>query len=191
MVTGITNLASDLSEKLIELLVEVVPKLKRVGVLIYGNVPDRSLWLDPARRSAARYGVEVHVAYPTKADEIDTAISDLAKRKVEALVVFPHPFLAAQRTRIMALGQGQRWPLVGLSRTWVEHGALLSYGVDSVQNYRRAAYFVDRILKGAKPGDLPIEQPMTFEMAVNMKTAKALGLTIPPTIAVRATHVVQ
>ena len=191
MVTGITQIPVELSEKLIELLVEVAPKAKRVGVLLYGGVKDRSLWLDPTRRSAARYGVEVRFAYPAKVEEIEPAIADLAKQGAQALVVIAHPFLNSQRTRIIAAAQAQRWPLVSWTRVWVEQGALMSYGVDNAQHYRRAAYYVDRILKGAKPGDLPIEQPMNFELAVNMKSAKALGLTIPPTIAVRATHVIE
>ena len=191
MVTGITQLPRELSEKMIELLVEVAPKVRRVGVLIGGNVKDRSVWLDPIRRSAAHYGVEVYFAYPIKIDEIEMAIADLAKQGAQALVANPSPFLQTQRDRIIALAQAHRWPLVSWARNWVEQGALLSYGVDFEQNYRRAAYFVDRILKGTKPGDLPIEQPMNFELAVNMKSAKALGLTIPPTIAVRATHVIQ
>ena len=180
MVTGITQLPRELSEKMIELLVEVAPKVKRVGVLIGGNVKDRSVWLDPIRRSAAHYGVEVYFAYPIKADEIEMAIADLAKQGAQALVANPSPFLQIQRGRIIALARG-----------WVKQGALLGYGVDIEQIYRRAAYFVDRILKGTKPGDLPIEQPMNSELALNMKTAKALGLTIPPPIAVRATHAIQ
>ena len=191
MVTGITQLPVELSEKLIELLVETAPRVKRVGVLIDGNFRDRSLWLDPSRRAAARYGVAVHFAYPAKAEEIETAIADLAKQGAQALIAIASPFLNSQRARVIAAAQAQRWPIVSWTRLWVEQGALLSYGVDTLQNYRRAAYFVDRILKGAKPGDLPIEQPMHFELAVNMKSAKALGLAIPPTIAVRATHVIE
>ena len=133
------------------------------------------------RRSSAQYGVELYFAHPAKADEIETAISDLAKQGAQALVVIANPLLNAQRDRVIAAAQKQRWPIVSWSRLWVEQGALLSYGVDSLQLYHRAAYFVDRILKGAKPGDLPIEQPMTFELAVNLKAAKALGITIPHT----------
>lgn len=191
MVTGITQIPMELSEKLIELLVEVAPKVKRVGVLLYGGVKNRSPWLDPIGRSAARYGVEVSVAYPAKAEEIEPAIADLAAQGARALVVIAHPFLNSQRTRVIAAAQAQRWPIVSWARVWVEEGALMSYGVDGAQHYRRAAYFVDRILKGARPGDLPIEQPMNFELAVNMKAAKALGLTLPPTILVRATHVIE
>jgi putative ABC transport system substrate-binding protein len=191
MVTGMTNLATDLSEKLIELLVEVAPKARRVGVLIDGNTLNRTEWLDAVPRSAARYSVEVSFAYPAKAEEIESAMTSLAKQGAQALVAIASPLVNNQRLRIITLAQAQRWPIVSWTRTWVEQGALISYGVDSVQSFRRAAYFVDRILKGAKPGDLPIEQPMTFELAVNMKTAKSLGLTIPPTILVRATDVIE
>ena len=193
MVTGLTNIAADLSEKLIELLVDAAPKVKRVGALFYSGLKGntQSRWLDPTRRSAARYAVDVHLASAAKVEEIEPAIADLAKQGAQALVVIGHPFLHSQRTRIIAAAQARRWPIISWTRVWVEEGALMSYGTDNVQPFRRAAYFVDRILKGAKPGDLPIELPMHFELAVNMKSAKALGLTIPPTILVRATHVIE
>jgi putative tryptophan/tyrosine transport system substrate-binding protein len=135
--------------------------------------------------------VELHFAYPAKTEQFERAIADLARQGAQALVALPSPILSSNRSRIIPLAQAQRWPIVAWTRTWVEAGALLSYGVDTPQLYRRAAYFADRILKGAKPGDLPIEQPMTFELAVNLNSAKALGLTIPPTILVRATHVIE
>jgi putative ABC transport system substrate-binding protein len=186
MVTGIANLAVELSEKLIELLVEVAPKIKRVGVMMYYG--QTAQWRDATRRSAARYSVEAYFAYASKAEEIEPAIADLVKQKAAALIAIQHPFLNAHRTRII---QAHRWPVVAGQRQWVERGALLSYGIDPIFGYRRAAYYVDRILKGAKPGDLPIEQPIAFELAINMKTAKAFELTIPPTIRVRATHVIE
>jgi putative ABC transport system substrate-binding protein len=188
-VTGISNLANELNHKLIELLVDVAPTVKRVGILT--DAKPQGATVEAIRQSAARYAVEVHFAFPAKPEEIESAIFDLAKNKVAGLIALASPFLNSERARIIAAAQAQRWPIVSWTRLWVEQGALLSYGVDSTQNFRRAAYFVDRILKGAKPGDLPIEQPMHFELAVNMKAARALGVTIPPTVAVRATHVIQ
>lgn len=163
--------------------------MKRVGILTSSKPQGRAV--EAIRQSAARYAIEVHFAFPAKPEEIEPAIFDLAKNKIDALIALASPFLNSQRARVIRAAQLQRWPILSWTRLWVEQGALISYGVDSAQNFRRAAYFVDRILKGAKPGDLPIEQPMHFELALNMKSAKALGLAIPPTILVRATHVIQ
>jgi putative tryptophan/tyrosine transport system substrate-binding protein len=192
MLTGLTNLASELSEKLVELLIAIAPKVKRVGFLIHfgtrGIMPGQ---LDAARRSASRYAVEAHFAHPTKPEEVEPAFEALAKQRVQALIVMPTPFFVAERPRIISLAQAQRWPLVATSRTWAEQGALLSYGIDNLANFRRAAWYVDRILKGTKPGDLPIEQPTTFELLVNLKTAKALGITIPQSVLLQASRVIE
>ncbi|MBI4205382.1 MAG: ABC transporter substrate-binding protein [Betaproteobacteria bacterium] len=191
MVTGITNLSTELSEKLVEMLVAVAPKVRRVGFLLDGNSRNPSVWLEPARRSAAQYAVEAHFAQPATAEDIEPAVSALAKQGVQALISIPSPFLGSQRTLIIKYAQAQQLPVVGSARVWAEHGALLSYGADTSANFRRAAYYVDRILKGTKPGDLPIEQPTKFELVINMKTAKALGIAIPQAMILRATAVIE
>ena len=193
MVTGLTNLATELSEKLVELLVAVAPKVKRIGFLVHANTDGRTHpgQLDAARRSAAAHAVDAHFAQPTKAEDIEPAIAALTKQNVQALIVMPTPFLVGERARIVTLAQAQRWPVVSTSRAWAEQGALLAYGVDNLANFRRAAWYVDRSLKGTKPGDLPIEQPTTFELVINMKTAKALGIAIPQSILLRADRVIE
>jgi len=191
MVTGITNLSRELSEKLVEMLVAVAPKVKRVGFLLDGNLRNPDTGIEPARRSAAQYAVEAHFAQPATAEAIEPAISALAKQGVQALIPIPSSFLASQRPLIIKYAQAQQLPVVGSLRQWAEQGALLSYGTDTSANFRRAAWYVDRILKGTKPGDLPIEQPTRFELVVNMKTAKALGITIPQAMILRADTVIE
>jgi putative ABC transport system substrate-binding protein len=193
MVTGITTLPTELAEKLLELLVAVESEVKRVGFLIPFNTRKESSKgaLDAARRSAARYKVEAHIASPTTWEEIERDVRVFAARRVRALIVMASPLLSAERTRILRLAQAQRWPVVAQSASWAEDGALLSYGAKTAVHYRRAAWYADRILKGAKPGDLPIEQPREFELAVNLRAAKALGITVPQSILLQATRVIE
>ena len=192
MVTGITNIPTELSEKYLELLLAAVPKLKRVGFLVDLKSPRRADLMVTARRSIERHRVEARIAEAGDAEELDRALTLLKKGDIEGLVLLPSPGLfGAEGQRIVRFALAQRWPLVAGPTVFAEEGALLSYSADNAARYRRAAYYVDRILKGAKPGDLPIEQPMTFELAVNLKTAKALGLTMPLEIMVRATRVIE
>jgi putative ABC transport system substrate-binding protein len=190
-VTGLTNFVTDVSEKYLELLLAAAPKLRRVGFLADPNNPNRTTLMEAARRSAARYSVEARFAEAVNADDIEPAISRLAKEGAQALVVMSSPVFSTERQRIVKLALARRWPFIAGPREFAEEGALLSYGPDLSANYRRAAYYVDRILKGAKPGDLPIEQPTRFELVINMKTAKALKLEIPRDLAVRADRVIE
>jgi putative ABC transport system substrate-binding protein len=130
-------------------------------------------------------------AWADKAEDIELAVTGLAKEGAQALIAGPSPFFTSERERIVRLALTHGLPVAGGASDWAEAGALFAYAADGEALWRRAAYYVDRILKGAKPGDLPIEQPMTFELVVNLKTAKALGLTMPPEILVRATRVIQ
>ena len=191
MVTGLAGFGVELSGKHLELLLAAAPKLKRVGFLAYSGHPARAKSLDTVRRAALQLSVDARVAEVGSPNEIESAITQLAIDRVQGLVVLPGAIFVAERRRILKLALAQRWPLVvGGSETAAE-GALLSYGADQAAYHRRAAYYVDRILKGARPGDIPIEQPTTFELVVNLKTAKALGLTMPPEIMVQATRVIQ
>jgi putative ABC transport system substrate-binding protein len=191
MVTGVTNLVATLAEKYLELLLAAAPKLRRIGFLRdLGNV-DPGLTKEAALRSVARYSVEARFAEVTSPEEIEPAISRLAKEGVQALVVFASQTFYVERRRIIERALAHRWPVVSGQFGWAEAGALLSYSADTLANYRSAAYYVDRILKGAKPGDLPIEQTTRFELALNMKTAKALGLEISRELAVRADRVIE
>jgi len=191
MVTGVSNVATAISEKFLELLLAAAPKLRRIGFLLDTTSPNLALHTANARRSVAQHSVEARYAEVARPEEIEPALSRLAKEGVKALVVMPGPTLNGQPRRIVKFAQVQRWPMIGGRREFAEEGALLSYGDDPSANYRRAAYYVDRILKGAKPGDLPIEQPTKFELVINLKTAKALKLEIPRDLAVRADRVIE
>ena len=191
MITGLSNISTELTEKLVEFLLDATGDLRRVGFLVDSTGAARGAALDAAKRAAARYGFEARIAEAARMEEIEPGVAQLAKEKVQGLVVPASPLFSFERRRILKLVQPHRWPVIGPGREWPEDGALLSYFVDAAENYRRAAYYVDRILKGAKPGDLPIEQPTKFELIVNLKTAKALGLTIPQPFLMRADRVIE
>jgi putative ABC transport system substrate-binding protein len=178
MITGLTNFNQTITEKFLELLLAAAPKVKRIGFLIDSTSLGRTYYKEAVRRSVAQYPVETRIAEVASPEEIEPAISRLAKAGAQALVVTQSPMLRVERQRIVKLALAQRWPVVAGAREFAEAGALLSYSADALANFRRAADYVDRILKGAKPGELPIEQPTKFELVINMKTAKALGLTM-------------
>ena len=191
MVTGLTSLSGVLSAKYLELLLAAAPKVQRVGFLGDVKVPGYPTHMKNARAAIERFRIESRFAELISAEDLDRALLQLAKEGVQALVVLPSGTLFnPERQRILQFASAQRWPVIG-SSGWGAAGALLSYSADASALFRRAAHYVDRILKGAKPADLPIEQPTTFELVVNLKTAKALGLTMPPEIMVQATQVIQ
>jgi putative ABC transport system substrate-binding protein len=190
MVTGVTNIVTDITEKYVELRLAAAPKSRRVGVLVDTTAVNHALMLEAARRAVARYAVELRNAEVARQEEIGPALSRLAKDRVQALVAMPGQAVTVGRRRIVKFAHDQRWPVIAGSE-FAESGALLSYGADILANYRRAAYYVDRLVKGAKPGDLPIEQPTKFELSVNLRTAKALGLAIPQTLLLQATQVIE
>lgn len=190
MVTGVVSIAVDVSEKYLELLLAAAPKLQRVGFLADPNNPNRAKVMEAARRSAARHSVEARFAEVTRPEEIEPAFLRLVKEGVQGLVLLPGWFLP-ERRRIVKLALAQRWPVIAGPQDYAEEGALLTYSVDRVALFRRTAYFVDKILKGAKPGDLPIEQPMKVELVINLRTAKVLKLEIPRELALRADRVIE
>jgi putative ABC transport system substrate-binding protein len=191
MITGVTNIVTQVNQKHLELLLDAVPKLRRIGFLVDSNSPTYALMMEARRRSVVQFSVEGVFAEVARAEEIDAAISRLAKEGVHALVVTASPIFLSERKRIAKLAAVHRWPFVVGQSEFAEDGALLTYGADRSALFRRAAYYVDKILKGARPGDLPIEQPTKFELVVNLKTAKALGITIPQSILVRADRVIE
>jgi len=191
MITGMTNAMIDNSGKQLELLMDAAPSLRHIGFLADGTNLARSALMDSARRSVAKYKIRADFEEVTTPDQIEPALARMAKSGAKALVVMASPLFAVERRRILKLSQAQRWPVVALQREFVEDGALLSYGADTSALFRRSAYYVDRILKGAKPGELPFEQPSKFDLAVNLRTAKALGLNIPKTILFRADRVIE
>ena len=192
MVTGLTNINTELSDKAVELLLAAAPKLKRIGFLLDRNSPGFATFLKQSRTASERFRIEARVAEVVKPEEVEPALLRLAKEGVEGLVMLPGTgVFSPVQDRVAAIALAHRWPLISGSRLFVERGALMSYGSDGSFHFRRAAYYVDRILKGAKPGDLPIEQPMTFDLTVNLKTAKALGLALPPELMVRVTSLIE
>ena len=191
MITGIAGFNVDLAGKFLELLLAAAPKTRRVGFLAYSRNPNHVRIMEAARRSVTQHSVEAHFAEVALREEIEPAILRLAKDGAQALVVLPGVLHGAERQRIMKLALAQRWPVVAALSSFAASGALLSYGTDFVASTRRAAHYVDRILKGTKPGDLPVEQPTKFELVINLKTAKALGLTIPPSLLMRADQVIE
>ena len=191
-VTGVTNLSSELGGKRLELLKEAVPKVARVAVLY-----------DPANSPSVRDVKEVFPAVARAlrltiqswevraADDFEKVFAALSKQRPDGLYVGGGPLMLANRKRIAALALKSRLPSMYGRREFVDAGGLMFYGADLVDSYRRVAYFVDRILKGAKPADLPVEQPTKFEFVINLKTAKQIGLTIPPEVLARATKLIK
>jgi putative ABC transport system substrate-binding protein len=191
MVTGSSNVNSEISDKVVELLMQSLPKLRRVGFLVDASLTSYADNVRISRRVAAHYRLEPVFGDMATPEDIKPVMARLAKEKVQAVVILASAWFPAYHQEIINVALAQRWPVVSGLHIFAEAGALFSYGADRVALYRRAAYFVDRILKGAKPGDLPIEQPTKFELVINMKTAKALRITIPSSILVRADRVIE
>jgi len=190
-VTGLSTLSSELSGKRLELLKDIVPKLARVTVLGNSTVPGNPQSLKEMELAAGAFGLELQYEDILGPKGIDTAFEDAGKRHADALIALNNPILSAYRKRVADLATKGRLPAMYERLEYVESGGLMSYGVSSPDLYRRAAIYVDKILKGRTPADLPVEQPMKFEFIVNLKTAKQIGLTIPPNVLVRADRVIR
>jgi putative ABC transport system substrate-binding protein len=193
-VTGLSNLTNDLIGKCMQLLKEVVPGATRVAVLTHPGSATAKTDKDFATRAQAAgrsLGFVVQLIDAGRPVDLDRAFAEMTRWRANALVVMPYATLLQERTRIVALAAKQRLPAVYAYRENVVAGGLMSYGADLADQFRRSAAYVDRILKGAKPGDLPVEQPTKFELVINLKTAKALGLTIPPSVLLRADQVIE
>ena len=191
-VTGITNLARELGGKRLELLKEVVPKLARVAVLYDPAIPDSVLDVKENLPVAARaLGLAIQPWEVRDTDDFDRAFAAISKWRPDGLyVAVSGPIMRPEGKRIVAFALKNRLPSVG-TREFVDAGGLISYASGLAENYRRVAYYVDRILKGAKPADLPVEQPTKFELVINLKAAKALGLTIPADVLRWADEVIK
>jgi putative ABC transport system substrate-binding protein len=187
-VTGLSLLASDLAGKRLEVLREVLPGLHRLGVL--AQVGTNVVELSEVRTSAKVLGLDVVQLDIRRADDIPSAF-DALKGRVEALYVPANPLANTNRVRINNLALDARMPTVHGFRQYVETGGLISYGPSTTDLFRRSGDFVDKVLRGAKPADLPVEQPAKFELIINLKTAKALGLTMPPALLGRADEVIE
>jgi putative ABC transport system substrate-binding protein len=168
-----------------------VPRVSRVAVLSNPKSPIHALSLNEAEVAARSLHLQLQLLEASAPGELARAFAAAAKGAAGALLVLGHPMFAAQRTRIAELAARARLPAMAAQREYVEAGSLLSYGASLRESYRRAAIFVDKVLKGAKPADLPVEQPTKFELVINLKTAKALGLTIPQSVLLRADEVIE
>ena len=192
-VTGITNLTVDLGGKRLELLKEAVPKVARIAVLYDPAVPGNVVEVKEVLPLAARaLGLTLQPWEIRTADDFDRVFAALNKQRPDGLYVTPAGSLMRTNVkRIADFASKSRLPSMYGNRVFVEAGGLMSYGADQTDSYRRVAYFVDRILKGAKPADLPVEQPTKFELVINLKTAKQIGLTIPPEVLARANRLIK
>src|SRR5438552_495665 len=193
-VTGLSSLASELVGKRLELLTQAVPGVSRVAVLWFpGALGERTdkVMLREAEAAARGLGVRLQFVEARDPADFDRAFSDMTSARAGALTLLPsNPFLREHR-RLVDLAAKNRLPAVYTSREFVDAGGLMSYGANEPDLFRRAATYVDKILKGAKPGDLPVEQPTKFELVINLKTAKDLGLSIPPSVLARADDLIQ
>ena len=191
-VTGITNLTGELGGKRLELLKEAVPKLARVAVLYDPATPVNVHEVKEVLPVAARaLGLTLRSWEVRAADGFERVFAALSKERPDGLYVTGSPLMGANRKRIAGLASKSRLPSMYNNREAVDAGGLMSYGADQADSYRRVAYYVDRILKGAKPADLPVEQPTKFELVINLKTAKQIGLTIPAEVLARANRLVK
>ena len=189
--TGISGMYPQLSGKRLELLKEVVPKLSRITMLSNPLNPSVVLAVQETQAAAKSLGLTLNTLDVRQAGDLGPALSTIAKRRPDALVLPAETTIHEQRAHIAEFAVQHRLPSVSAWREFAEVGGLMVYGVNIPDVFRRAVGYIDRILKGAKPGDLPIEQPAKFELVINLKTAKALGLTIPPAVLARADEVLQ
>jgi ABC-type uncharacterized transport system substrate-binding protein len=189
--TGLTTLVAETSGKRLELLKEALPKVSRAAVLWNSSSEGAAFvfrGLDTASRQLGIQLQDVGVRSPT---EIERAFEAATRGRAGVLLVIDDQVITSHRKRIVDLAGMKRLPVVSLYRDFVEAGGLVSYGPSATESFRRAAFYVDKILKGAKPADLPVEQPTTFELVINLKTARALGLTIPASLLSRADQVIE
>jgi putative ABC transport system substrate-binding protein len=189
-ITGLTDFVPELMAKRLELLKEAIPRARRVAVLSNPDNPARGGTLKAMEATARSLKVELQEFEARGPTEFESVFSMMTKSRIDAVVPTQDSVLAANVRAIADLAAKKRLPSVG-TKEFSEAGGSIGYGMNFPYNYRRAAYFVDRILEGAKPADLPIEQPTKFELVINLKTAKALGLTIPQSILVRADEIIQ
>jgi len=190
-ITGLSRLAPEISGKQLELLKETVPKLSRVGVLGDAALPGQAQILKEVQLAAAALAVKTHFLAVQSPKEIETSFRAAAKTSADAMLVLETPLINSQRSQIAALAAKSRLPAIYMNPEYVEDGGLMSYGASIADLYRRAATYVDKILRGAKAADLPVEQPKKFEFIINLKAAKQIGLTIPPNVLARADRVIK
>src|SRR5713226_5495601 len=190
-ITGLSTLAPEISGKQLELLKEIVPKLSRVAVFGTSTRPGNAQALREVELAAGALGVQLQYLEVRDPKDIETAFQEARKGRADAVLVSALPILASQRTQIADLAVKNRLPAAYGQPEYLDAGGLMFYGASITEMFHRAATYVDKILKGTKPADLPVEQPMKFELVINLKTAKQIGLTIPQSVLYRADKVIK
>jgi putative ABC transport system substrate-binding protein len=190
-ITGVTNVTAVLAGKRLELLKETVPKLSRVALLWDPEAPGSKQQWAESQLAGRELGLELYSMEVSKADKYDDAFKEALKGRSTALAVTLNPLANSNRKQITALAEKNRLPAIYPRGDFVESGGLMSYGPEEVEPFQRAAVMVDKILKGAKPADLPVEQPTKFDLIIDLKAAKQIGLTIPPNVLARADRVIR
>lgn len=192
-ITGFTTINVELSAKRLELLKESIPGIARVAVLVNPESPQAPFLLEETKAAASALGLRLKVLDARRPDDIEKAFAAINGREIGAVLVLPDPLhnVRATQARIASLAAKGGLPVMAPYRGNAEAGALMSYGTNLPDLFRRGAVYVDKVLKGAKPAELPVEQPTTFELVINLKTARAMGLTIPQSVLIRADHVIQ
>jgi putative ABC transport system substrate-binding protein len=191
-ITGASGMATDLMPKQLELLQQALPRMTHIAVLLNPTNPSGSrVMRTTAEEAASRANLAVVFIEARNTEELTGAFSRAKASKADAVVSGPDSFFIQARADIAKAGMANALPTMFMQREHVDAGGLMSYGPNMMENYRRAANFVDRILRGAKPGELPVEQPAKLDLVINLKTARAVGLTIPPALLVRADDVLR
>ena len=190
-VTGLSLQQTDLATKRLELLREVIPGLRRLAIMAHSGAPAAVLEMNEVEAAADTLGLSVEIFKIRQAEDIAPSVFEVLKDRADALFVCTDPLVNTNRTRIVTLALGARLPTMYQLRDHVEVGGLMSYGPNLPDQFRRAAGCVDKILRGTKPGDIPVEQPTKFDLVINLTTAKALGLTIPESFLLRADEVIE
>jgi putative ABC transport system substrate-binding protein len=190
-ITGLTLMSDELAIKRLEILKETVPRISRAAVLWSTSNPTYTRMIEKIKAAVPLMKLQVEIVKVARPERLDPALSEVKKSHADSMFVFEDPVFRANATRIVEFAAKARLPTVYGGSEFVHAGGLMSYGPSHADMFRRAAGYVDKILKGAKPGDLPIEQPTKFELVVNLKTAKALGLTMPESILLRADEVIR
>jgi putative tryptophan/tyrosine transport system substrate-binding protein len=190
-ITGLSSLAPEISGKQLELLKEIVPKLAQVAVMGTSTIQGNAQALKEIEAVADVFGVHLQYLEVRGPTDIETAFRTISKGRADAVLVLTNPFTFSQRTQVVDLAAKSRLAAIYPQSEYVEDGGLMTYGPSINDLFRRAATYVDKILKGAKPADLPVEQPTKFEFIINLKAAKQIGLTIPPNVLVRADKVIR
>jgi putative ABC transport system substrate-binding protein len=190
-ITGLSELATELDVKALEMLKEALPAATQIGVLWNPTTPSQVPGLQAVKAAGEKLGLRLHIVPATTLEELDRAWTFMAREHVDGVFVVPSPFTLTQRAPLGQLASQYRLPTMFAARENVEAGGLMSYGVDRHDLTRRAALYIDKILKGAKPADLPVEQASKYQLVINLKTAKTLSLEIPPMLLARADEVID